>query len=106
MVDSTSAAGTSHDTARIQEGGAASPAMEAAFANFLQYLMGWGASDRPDLGVDRYRSGLAAPQFIGVVVGVGVVVSGSRDAGGLVRGRQIDELLEGEHLVPQAGVAR
>ncbi|MBH5129892.1 GNAT family N-acetyltransferase [Streptomyces sp. PU10] len=67
MVDSTSAAGTSHDTVRIQEGGAGSPAMGSVFANFRQYLMGWGASDRPDLGVDRFRSGLAAPQFNGVV---------------------------------------
>ncbi|MFE0853419.1 GNAT family N-acetyltransferase [Streptomyces mutabilis] len=67
MVDSTSAAGTSHDPVRIQEGGAASPAMGAVFANFRQYLMGWGASDRPGLGVDLFRSGLAAPQFNGVV---------------------------------------
>ncbi|NDZ72724.1 GNAT family N-acetyltransferase [Streptomyces sp. SID10362] len=67
MVDSTCAAGTSHDPMRIQEGGATSPAMEAVFANFRQYLMGWGASHRPSLGVDLFRSGLAAPQFNGVV---------------------------------------
>ncbi|MFJ3043539.1 GNAT family N-acetyltransferase [Streptomyces tendae] len=66
-MDSTSAAGTSHDTVRIHDGMAASPAMGSVFANFRQYLMGWGAADRPDLGVDLFRSGLAAPQFNGVV---------------------------------------
>lgn len=67
MVDSTGAAGTSHDAVRLQDGVAASPAMASVFANFRQYLMGWGAADRPDLGVDLFRSGLAAPQFNGVV---------------------------------------
>ncbi|WP_159324438.1 GNAT family N-acetyltransferase [Streptomyces tendae] len=67
MVDSTGAAGTSHGTVRIRDGAAASPAMESVFANFRQYLMGWGAAEPPDLGVDLFRSGLAAPQFNGVV---------------------------------------
>ncbi|MFF6964092.1 GNAT family N-acetyltransferase [Streptomyces anthocyanicus] len=67
MVDSTGAAGTSHDAVRLQDGVAASPAMASVFANFRQYLMGWGAADRSDLGVDLFRSGLAAPQFNGVV---------------------------------------
>ncbi|MFF9862998.1 GNAT family N-acetyltransferase [Streptomyces tendae] len=67
MVNSTGATGTSHGTVRIRDGAAASPAMESVFANFRQYLMGWGAADRPDLGVDLFRSGLAAPQFNGVV---------------------------------------
>ncbi|WP_431949073.1 GNAT family N-acetyltransferase [Actinacidiphila sp. bgisy167] len=34
-------------------------------ANFRQYLMGWGETQRD--GLDRYRSGLATPQFNGVV---------------------------------------
>ncbi|MEU5740143.1 GNAT family N-acetyltransferase [Streptomyces tendae] len=67
MVNSTGATGTSHGTVRIRDGAAASPAMESVFANFRQYLMGWGAADRSDLAVDLFRSGLAAPQFNGVV---------------------------------------
>ncbi|MBT2408969.1 GNAT family N-acetyltransferase [Streptomyces sp. ISL-12] len=42
-------------------------AMASVFANFRQYLMGWGPQDGPGDGVDRSRSGLAAPQFNGVV---------------------------------------
>lgn len=36
-------------------------------ANFRQYLMGWGAELRGQENFDYYRSGLAQPQFNGVV---------------------------------------
>jgi GNAT superfamily N-acetyltransferase len=36
-------------------------------ANFRQYLMGWGEVERTEGDVDLYRSGLAQPQFNGVV---------------------------------------
>ncbi|MBO1332464.1 GNAT family N-acetyltransferase [Streptomyces sp. VRA16 Mangrove soil] len=41
--------------------------MAPVFANFRQYLLGWETGGRPGHGVDRFRSGLAAPQFNGVV---------------------------------------
>ncbi|WP_406485825.1 GNAT family N-acetyltransferase [Streptomyces phaeochromogenes] len=41
--------------------------MTSVFANFRQYLLGWGTERWPADGVDRFRSGLAAPQFNGVV---------------------------------------
>ncbi|MFJ3671129.1 GNAT family N-acetyltransferase [Streptomyces sp. NPDC090106] len=42
--------------------------MASVFATFRQYLLGWGAEGRRgDIGVDRFRSGLATPQFNGVV---------------------------------------
>ncbi|RPF30436.1 GNAT family N-acetyltransferase [Streptomyces sp. TLI_185] len=66
MVDPASAISTSYDGTR---GPGASPelgAMAPVFANFRQYLMGWGTR-RSDSGVDRFRSGLATPQFNGVV---------------------------------------
>ncbi|MGW3243967.1 GNAT family N-acetyltransferase [Streptomyces sp. NPDC001070] len=36
-------------------------------ANFRQYLMGWGAAERGAGDLDHFRSGLAQPQFNGVV---------------------------------------
>ncbi|MEV7074251.1 GNAT family N-acetyltransferase [Streptomyces sp. NPDC093990] len=39
----------------------------SVFANFRQYLMGWGTQSRAGNTVDRFRSGLATPQFNGVV---------------------------------------
>ncbi|WP_234358714.1 GNAT family N-acetyltransferase [Streptomyces sp. NRRL B-24085] len=41
--------------------------MASVFANFRQYLMGWGTQGRAGNTVDQFRSGLAAPQFNGVV---------------------------------------
>lgn len=41
--------------------------MTSVFANFRQYLSGWGTERWPAVGVDGFRSGLAAPQFNGVV---------------------------------------
>ncbi|MCL6673998.1 GNAT family N-acetyltransferase [Streptomyces panaciradicis] len=41
--------------------------MASVFANFRQYLMGWGAQNRSGNTVDQFRSGLATPQFNGVV---------------------------------------
>ncbi|MFE9622906.1 GNAT family N-acetyltransferase [Streptomyces sp. NPDC006527] len=41
--------------------------MASVFANFRQYLMGWGTEGPPGSVVDQFRSGLAAPQFNGVV---------------------------------------
>ncbi|WP_307840994.1 GNAT family N-acetyltransferase [Streptomyces sp. GESEQ-4] len=36
-------------------------------SNFRQYLMGWGEAERGEGDADYYRSGLAQPQFNGVV---------------------------------------
>jgi ribosomal protein S18 acetylase RimI-like enzyme len=36
-------------------------------ANFRQYLLGWGEAERGEGELDYYRSGLATPQFNGVV---------------------------------------
>lgn len=36
-------------------------------ANFRQYLLGWGAEERGEGELDYYRSGLATPQFNGVL---------------------------------------
>ncbi|MEU9317278.1 GNAT family N-acetyltransferase [Streptomyces sp. NPDC048295] len=41
--------------------------MTSVFANFRQYLLGWETGGRPGHGVDLFRSGLATPQFNGVV---------------------------------------
>ncbi|MEV5148622.1 GNAT family N-acetyltransferase [Streptomyces sp. NPDC052727] len=41
--------------------------MARVTANFRQYLMGWGAQECAWGDPDRYRSGLAQPQFNGVV---------------------------------------
>ncbi|MFF7888787.1 GNAT family N-acetyltransferase [Streptomyces sp. NPDC020794] len=41
--------------------------MASVFANFRQYLMGWGAQSCSGSGVDQFRSRLATPQFNGVV---------------------------------------
>ncbi|MDX3354768.1 GNAT family N-acetyltransferase [Streptomyces sp. ME01-24h] len=46
---------------------ASTHALMEVTANFRQYLMGWGETQREDGGLDRYRSGLATPQFNGVV---------------------------------------
>ncbi|ROQ60118.1 acetyltransferase (GNAT) family protein [Streptomyces sp. 840.1] len=41
--------------------------MESVFTNFRRYLMGWDSTSRPGPVVDQFRSGLATPQFNGVV---------------------------------------
>ena len=41
--------------------------MGCVTANFRQYLTGWGMADRADGDLDYFRSGLAQPQFNGVV---------------------------------------
>ncbi|MFI8536214.1 GNAT family N-acetyltransferase [Streptomyces aquilus] len=41
--------------------------MASVFANFRQYLMGWGTHSPAGNTVDQFRSGLATPQFNGVV---------------------------------------
>ncbi|MFI8184663.1 GNAT family N-acetyltransferase [Actinacidiphila glaucinigra] len=46
---------------------AATEELAGITANFRQYLMGWGETQRDDGGFDRYRSGLATPQFNGVL---------------------------------------
>jgi GNAT superfamily N-acetyltransferase len=57
-------------------------------ANFRQYLMGWGEAERVEGNLDHYRSGLAQPQFNGVVrvrsldvVGQGVAMARARLSG-------------------------
>lgn len=42
-------------------------ATTSVFANFRDYLMGWGSRDRGGHDIDCFRSGLTAPQFNGVV---------------------------------------
>ncbi|MDH6553778.1 GNAT superfamily N-acetyltransferase [Streptomyces sp. SAI-117] len=59
---STSNNGT-RSTAASRELGAGA----AVFANFRQYLTGWGTQGRAGSTVDQFRSGLATPQFNGVV---------------------------------------
>ncbi|MFF0050808.1 GNAT family N-acetyltransferase [Streptomyces sp. NPDC005498] len=41
--------------------------LERVTANFRRYLMGWGRESRGEGCYDHYRSGLAQPQFNGVV---------------------------------------
>jgi predicted N-acetyltransferase YhbS len=41
--------------------------LERVTANFRQYLMGWGLEERTEGDVEVFRSGLAQPQFNGVV---------------------------------------
>lgn len=41
--------------------------MAGVTANFRQYLTGWGVADAGDSDIDWFRSGLAQPQFNGVV---------------------------------------
>ncbi|MET9878275.1 GNAT family N-acetyltransferase [Actinacidiphila glaucinigra] len=41
--------------------------MTRVTANFRQYLTGWGPAELGDSELDHFRSGLAAPQFNGVV---------------------------------------
>ena len=41
--------------------------MARVTADFRQYLMGWGYAERGEGDLDHYRSGLAQPQFNGVV---------------------------------------
>lgn len=48
-------------------GAASTEALARITANFRQYLTGWGRTRRADGDLDRYRSGLATPQFNGVV---------------------------------------
>ncbi|MFD8079819.1 GNAT family N-acetyltransferase [Streptomyces sp. NPDC059718] len=48
-------------------GAASTEALARATANFRQYVTGWGRTQRADGDLDRYRSGLATPQFNGVV---------------------------------------
>lgn len=56
-----------HPGAAGGEGGAATADLAAVTGNFRQYLMGWGEAERVEGDVDHYFSGLAQPQFNGVV---------------------------------------
>ncbi|MEV5176617.1 GNAT family N-acetyltransferase [Streptomyces flaveolus] len=46
---------------------AAADSLARVTANFRQYLMGWGLEERTEGEVEVFRSGLAQPQFNGVV---------------------------------------
>ncbi|MEU6422851.1 GNAT family N-acetyltransferase [Streptomyces spiralis] len=68
MVNGARAIGTPHDDRTQALKDAQDPGLMASvFANFRQYLMGWDAESRPGPVVDQFRSGLATPQFNGVV---------------------------------------
>ncbi|MEV7817679.1 GNAT family N-acetyltransferase [Streptomyces flaveolus] len=68
MVHAARAIGTPHDDQGQAREAAQDPgSMVSVFANFRQYLMGWDAESRPGPVVDQFRSGLATPQFNGVV---------------------------------------
>jgi ribosomal protein S18 acetylase RimI-like enzyme len=68
MVNAARAIGTPHDDQTQAPSAAQDPGLAASvFANFRQYLMGWEAEGRPGSVLDQFRSGLAAPQFNGVL---------------------------------------
>ncbi|MFJ3779201.1 GNAT family N-acetyltransferase [Streptomyces sp. NPDC090075] len=68
MVNATGAAGTPHeDRTQGRRAERDIDGLASVFANFRQYLMGWDARSRPGSVADQFRSGLAAPQFNGVV---------------------------------------
>lgn len=68
MVNAARAIGTPHDDQAQARSAAQDPGLVASvFANFRQYLMGWEAVGRTGSVLDLFRSGLAAPQFNGVV---------------------------------------
>jgi GNAT superfamily N-acetyltransferase len=68
MVNTARAIGTPHDHQTQAPSAAQDPGLVASvFANFRHYLMGWEAEGRPGSILDQFRSGLAAPQFNGVV---------------------------------------
>lgn len=68
MVNAARAISTPHDDQTQAPSAVQDPGLVASvFANFRQYLMGWEAESRPGSVLDQFRSGLAAPQFNGVV---------------------------------------
>ncbi|MFJ9721383.1 GNAT family N-acetyltransferase [Streptomyces sp. NPDC101209] len=67
MMDPASSISTPNNGTRSTEPSRGLGAMASVFANFRQYLMGWGAQNRSGSTVDQFRSGLATPQFNGVV---------------------------------------
>ncbi|SNX66482.1 acetyltransferase (GNAT) family protein [Streptomyces sp. TLI_55] len=67
MVDPASPISASNHGTRRTEVPRDLGAMAPVFANFRQYLMGWGTQNRAGSTVDQFRSGLATPQFNGVV---------------------------------------
>lgn len=85
------AAKESAETAAAAAASLEAGAMAGVTANFRQYLMGWGEAERVEgdrEGLDLYRSGLATPQFNGVVrirsldaVGPAVATARARLAG-------------------------
>lgn len=64
-ADEPLAAGTS--PGRVPQDLWHSGSMACVTANFRQYLTGWGRADRTDGDLEYFRSGLAQPQFNGVV---------------------------------------
>lgn len=67
MVDPASPISTLSNGTRRAEVPRELGVMSSVFANFRQYLMGWGLQNRAGNTVDQFRSGLATPQFNGVV---------------------------------------
>ncbi|CAM5542094.1 acetyltransferase [Streptomyces canarius] len=68
MMHAARANNTPHDDRTQSRETARVPGpMASVFANFRQYLLGWDAESRPGPEVDQFRSGLATPQFNGVV---------------------------------------
>jgi len=67
MVDPASPISTSNNGTPSTEAPGELGAPASVFANFRQYLMGWGTQSRAGHTVDQFRSGLATPQFNGVV---------------------------------------
>lgn len=68
MMHAARAIDTPHDDRTHTRATAPDPGpMASVFANFRQYLMGWDAENHPGSEVDQFRSGLATPQFNGVV---------------------------------------
>ncbi|MFD9001495.1 GNAT family N-acetyltransferase [Streptomyces sp. NPDC059582] len=67
MSDAAAAVGTP-DKAQALTAARDTGAVEAVFANFRQYLLGWDDEGREvTSGVDHFRSGVGTPQFNGVV---------------------------------------
>ena len=84
MMHAARAIDTPHgDRTQTRETARDSGPTASVFANFRQYLMGWDAESHPGPEVDQFRSGLATPQFNGVVrlrstSGVGPAVAAVR----------------------------
>lgn len=68
MVNSAGAARVPRDARAPSPAALPDPrTVTAVLANFRQYLMGWDTAQRPEPGLDLFRSGLLTPQFNGVV---------------------------------------